>query len=347
MNSSNAKKKNTSRFDYISIELAKEVATFNDFSSRKSLYQFLDGVCSKFISNSKVLILSTPRKEYDRKSIRVHWNRKEANAWLDSLGKKSSQLAEVFEAASILTGKEKYHSVSFGEGELSKIGSDPDQEYWFFIPNLKNAEIYESLQYILYFARHCFLTIKKWEEVSKLSTLIYIDDVTGLFNQRKLMMDLDESIRKYQVYKESFSVLFLDLDHFKSVNDGHGHMVGTRILLNIAELLKEVVRDSDLLYRYGGDEFVIILHNADVNIAKVVGQRILDAFKRRKFDLDENNKKILSSSIGVATYPDHANSREDILKIADKMMYEAKNHGRGQVRLAKDFFSSTSKKSSD
>lgn len=184
------------------------------------------------------------------------------------------------------------------------------------------------------------------KQYKKMEELVYTDDVTGLFNQRKLNQDLETALKKHRQINENFSILFIDIDFFKSVNDNHGHMVGTKILFDLASLLSCTVRESDYIYRYGGDEFVLLIPNTGPDAAKVIGERILNSIKGHTFELarpgeKENSPYQLSVSIGVASFPENAKNREDILELADKMMYQAKKTGRGKVCFTHDIFNST------
>lgn len=208
-----------------------------------------------------------------------------------------------------------------------------------------------------------FQQISNFNVNRQLSHLIYIDDVTGLYNQRKLYLDLDTCIQKHASNKEIFSVLFIDIDHFKRVNDKYGHLIGSALLVELSKELQKIVRETDLIYRYGGDEFVIILPNIDGELACKIGLRILEIIKGKRFNIkavtnhsssqstpenynplmdngvnpnppiSDNSTVILqlSVSIGVAAYPLDASSKEDILSHADDMMYNAKENGRGLV----------------
>ena len=183
----------------------------------------------------------------------------------------------------------------------------------------------------------------KFDEMRRLEHLVHVDDVTGLFNQRKLFKDLDEAIIRYSNHKEGFAVLFIDIDHFKSVNDGHGHLVGTQILVDMANILRACLRETDLIYRYGGDEFVLIIRDVDLELAKTIGYRILNTVKNCHFqakekDIHEDAVKTfrLTVSIGISLFPQDAQNREDIIAQADKMMYQAKETGRGKVCLTSE-----------
>lgn len=171
---------------------------------------------------------------------------------------------------------------------------------------------------------------------NKLLNLAFTDDVTGFFNQRKLIKDINTLIRSYKQNEVSFSVLFVDIDHFKKVNDSHGHLVGSSLLCKLAQNMQKTLRQDDLLYRYGGDEFVLLLPQTDHEVAQKVGNRIIENIKKSTFVFEDKVEFRLSVSIGIAEYPADATDTPGILKIADKMMYEAKNQGRGRVCNARE-----------
>lgn len=204
----------------------------------------------------------------------------------------------------------------------------------------------EVLVHLSKFVTSHLRIIEKFDELYKSQELIHIDDVTGLYNQRKLYKDLSSLVDKFQKEKDPFCVLFIDIDHFKKVNDNYGHLVGTKLLENVARDVKSLLRESDISYRYGGDEFVIILVNSDGSSGKLVGERILNKICSQDYSIDSRNeKKIkLSVSIGVAEFPTDAKSSQEVLAIADRMMYEAKESGRGLVFNTQDVFKSSLKK---
>lgn len=199
----------------------------------------------------------------------------------------------------------------------------------------------EILKFISQFSTSHLKIIQRFESLYKMHDLIHIDDVTGLYNQRKLYKDLTLLVEKFQNEKDPFCILFLDIDYFKKVNDTYGHLVGTKLLESVAKDIKSLLRDSDISYRYGGDEFVVILVNSDATAGKIVGERILKMIKEREYDFEVNNQKKminLSVSIGVAEFPTDAANSNEILSIADRMMYEAKESGRGLVFNTQDVF---------
>lgn len=202
----------------------------------------------------------------------------------------------------------------------------------------------DILKVLSKFAANQLKVIQKFEDLYKTHELIHIDDVTGLYNQRKLYKDLSMLVDKFQKEKDPFSILFIDIDYFKKVNDSYGHLVGTKLLENVAHSIKSLLRDSDICYRYGGDEFVVILVNSDSESGKIVGERILQTIKQKEFLVEHKNEKKtihLSVSIGVAEFPTDAMNSQEILSIADRMMYEAKESGRGVVFNTQDVFRSS------
>lgn len=226
------------------------------------------------------------------------------------------------------------------------LGEKGNQFYFSLFSSPTKIDI-QPLMILSQFSCSQMEVIKKIQNLKKEQELIHIDDVTGLFNQRKLYKDLTELVNRYQKEKEPFCVLFIDLDHFKKVNDNYGHLIGTRLLELVALDVKGLLRETDLMYRYGGDEFVVILTDAVAEAGKMVGERILKKIKSKEYEFETKDKKHnlnLSVSIGVAEFPSDAKNSEEVLSLADRMMYEAKESGRGVVFNTQDVFKSALKK---
>lgn len=169
---------------------------------------------------------------------------------------------------------------------------------------------------------------KKRDEIRLLSLT---DEVTGLFNQRKLVEDLDLYIARYQHDKIGFSLLFVDIDYFKNVNDQFGHVIGSQLLTDMAFIVKGQLRSSDLVYRYGGDEFIVLLPRTSVEESKLIALRISEKVKAAEFNINHEKTYQLSLSVGIADYPSDAGDAKAIIDFADKMMYLSKKSGRGKV----------------
>lgn len=173
--------------------------------------------------------------------------------------------------------------------------------------------------------------IRQYKGVQRLA---YLDDATGLYNSRYLTTVLDREIAQYKETGKSFAVLFLDADHFKRVNDTHGHLVGTKLLNALGRHLKKYVRETDTVFRYGGDEFIAVLSPCDLETAKVVAERIRHSVEKKEFLAAEGLRLKFTVSIGVAIFPDHADSKKTIIEAADHAMYGAKKSSRNSVFLA-------------
>ena len=159
----------------------------------------------------------------------------------------------------------------------------------------------------------------------------FIDDVTGVYNARYLLATADNEIQRAARYGNPLSVLFLDLDRFKNVNDLYGHLVGSETLRALSGLLGQCVRQVDTLARYGGDEFTILLVDTPHETALRIAERIRKRVAEHAFEAGRTGQHHLTISIGVSTCPRHGEDRESILDAADKAMYRAKSQGRDRV----------------
>jgi diguanylate cyclase (GGDEF)-like protein len=170
-------------------------------------------------------------------------------------------------------------------------------------------------------------------EYQHLVSLTYKDDLTDLYNQRYLPIVLDQELQRAQQTAKEFSVLFCDVDFFKTVNDTKGHMVGSRVLVELSRIFKSSIRSSDFAFRYGGDEYVIVLSGANSKHAALVAERLRQKAADATFDINGNKVKI-TVSIGIATYPEHAKSADEILHMADEAMYYGKHKSRNVIHIA-------------
>jgi diguanylate cyclase (GGDEF)-like protein len=160
--------------------------------------------------------------------------------------------------------------------------------------------------------------------------LAYLDDLTHLYNTRYLEVALAREISGGR----PFSVLFLDLDHFKGVNDTHGHLSGSRLLVEVARVLRSCVRDEDVVVRYGGDEYTVLLVGIDSGGGLKVAERIRRAIEDHRFLSREGARVRVTASIGLASFPEHAGAAAEILDLADRAMYRGKRTTRNVVYLA-------------
>ena len=157
------------------------------------------------------------------------------------------------------------------------------------------------------------------------------DPLTNLYNQRLFWELLGYEIGRAQRHNEKFAVLVIDLDNFKNINDSHGHNVGDLFLVGIADIFRRSLRDGDILARYGGDEFVVILPDADEEQVYLVATRMLDGAGAFALTVDDDTKIKATVSIGFAIFPVHAENAKDLFLFADNMMYKAKAQGKNTI----------------
>lgn len=158
--------------------------------------------------------------------------------------------------------------------------------------------------------------------------LLLVDEVTGLYNTRYLKCALDREIAGHQKAQKPFSLLFIDVDEFKKVNDSYGHVIGTRLLCEVGEHLRKIVRQGDLVFRYGGDEFVCLLSGCDLETAKKVSERIRASLEREVFLKDQGPELRTSVSVGAAQYPIDSLTESGLLDAANRAMYQVKKANR-------------------
>jgi two-component system cell cycle response regulator len=161
--------------------------------------------------------------------------------------------------------------------------------------------------------------------------LLYVDELTGLFNYRYLDVALDRELRRSDRYGSHLSVIFLDIDLFKRVNDRHGHLVGSKVLSEVGMLLKKSVRDVDTVIRYGGDEYTIILIETGIEGAAIVAERIRHSIELHNFLAGDGLNIKLTASLGYACFPEDAKSKVELLELADRAMYRGKADGKNRV----------------
>ncbi len=154
--------------------------------------------------------------------------------------------------------------------------------------------------------------------------LMYTDDLTGLYNHRYMQVALEQEIRRSQRYGLEYSLLFLDLDRFKEINDQHGHLAGSAALQEVAGLLRQCVRDVDTLFRFGGDEFAAMLVETDGRTARIVAERIRKTIDEHVFLVEQGISAHLTVTAGFSTFPTDAVERDVLLDLADRAMYAGK-----------------------
>ncbi len=177
-----------------------------------------------------------------------------------------------------------------------------------------------SISFLRILCDYAAIAIQNARSMTLIQELTITDDVTGLFNARHLYTMLDEEVKRGKV----FSLLFVDLDHFKSVNDTHGHLIGSRLLAEVGGLLKRCLGPNNAAFRYGGDEFVALLPGMGKAAATGAVMALCEDLRLARFLEGAGLSLTLSGSFGLASYPEDGDSVPTILRSADTMMYEAK-----------------------
>jgi diguanylate cyclase (GGDEF)-like protein len=177
-----------------------------------------------------------------------------------------------------------------------------------------------SISFLRILCDYAAIAIQNARSMTLIQELTITDDVTGLFNARHLYTMLDEQVAQGNV----FSLMFVDLDRFKSVNDTHGHLVGSRLLSEIGGLLKRGLGPNNAAFRYGGDEFVALLPGMGKSAASGTTMALREDLRSARFLEGAGLSLSVSGSFGLATYPEDGNTVATILRAADTMMYEAK-----------------------
>jgi diguanylate cyclase (GGDEF)-like protein len=168
------------------------------------------------------------------------------------------------------------------------------------------------------------------------------DDLTRLYNSRYLDQVLRRETKRASRNGRPLSLLFLDMDGFKSVNDRYGHLAGSRALVEAADVVRTSARETDICARFGGDEFAVVLPDTGGEGAYAVGERVRERLAAHLFLAQDGMTARLTASIGVATLPDVAASAEELLRAADKAMYRVKNGGKNGLHVAAEEDSSVS-----
>lgn len=161
------------------------------------------------------------------------------------------------------------------------------------------------------------------EQIVKLSI---IDGLTKLYNRSYLLIKINDELKRYKRYKITFSLIMLDIDDLKKINDRYGHQKGDEVLRKFGLILKNSRQDLDICARYGGDEFTIILPHTHINVARIIAERL-----RRKVEDSFKNKVKITISIGVSNCPDDSTTLKGLIKRADEALFESKKSGKNKT----------------
>jgi diguanylate cyclase (GGDEF)-like protein len=201
--------------------------------------------------------------------------------------------------------------------------------------NLGEGEFSEAdLKILSTIADFAAIAIENARYFERVRELVITDDLTGLYNAKHLLEHLDHEVDRARRYGTPLSLVFLDVDHFKGVNDTHGHLVGSRVLAEMGRLIRTCVRSSDVAARYGGDEFVIVLPNTGKHGALTMASHLRQRVKEHYFLSEQGYRIRVTASFGVATCPEDAQTKLALIRLADQAMYRVKESTRDAVKPA-------------
>jgi len=203
----------------------------------------------------------------------------------------------------------------------------------FEIINNTTSEAFtrDDLALFMRLVDHAAIAIELTTIHQRMAELSITDDLTKLFNTRYLNRTLEIELTRSDRHRSSLSLIFMDIDHFKVINDNYGHLVGSKLLVEIGQILIKNLRAIDIVARYGGDEFVMVLPQTPPAGALIIAERIRKSVEQHIFLKKEGYSLRMTASFGVASYPESAKSKEDLLRLADEAMYRVKNQTRNGV----------------
>ena len=191
-----------------------------------------------------------------------------------------------------------------------------------------------TIAFLHILADHAAIAIENARDVARIQHLSITDDCTGLYNARHLYDVLGRELERCARRRLPVSLAFLDLDHFKLVNDEHGHLVGSELLARAGQRLQQLSRKQDWCFRYGGDEFVILMPETGEDAALTQISELHRALMMTEFRMKNGQELRVSASVGVATAPFDGKTVHSLIGVADMRMYAVKARGRGAVRGA-------------
>lgn len=203
------------------------------------------------------------------------------------------------------------------------------------VVNVDDIPLFKSryLSILTILADYAAIAIENARFVSHIRQMSITDEYTGLYNVRYLHQKLEEMLSGADARERQVAVVFVDLDDFKHVVDTYGHLMGTQVLKEVGETMASCLEPGDLLFKYGGDEYVILLPDRGKDSARRVVGEILDRIRETPYLKEEARPVRLTASFGIAVYPEDAGNKKDLLLLADQAMYSVKTSTKNGVGL--------------
>ncbi len=189
----------------------------------------------------------------------------------------------------------------------------------------------KDLQMLSVVARSAALALENSELHKKTEELTIIDELTETYNYRYFVQKLQEEKRRASRYSVPLSLIMVDIDWFKKLNDSYGHEVGNYVLRKLSGIIQRCIRDVDIFARYGGEEFAIILPQTQRKEASIIGERIREQVEKEVFEARQYGKLKVTVSVGVSSFPENGKSQEELVSVADQALYQAKGEGKNAV----------------
>jgi len=198
---------------------------------------------------------------------------------------------------------------------------------------MENAFTEEDENFITILANEVSLAIRRALDFEKIRSLSIVDKLTNTFNRRKFDTDIEDEFNKALRYKRNLSLLMIDIDWFKKYNDMHGHIYGDNLLSKTGEIFKDNLRNTDKVYRYGGEEFAIICCETDLESAGILSERLCVAIANYIFDGASQSQPEgrITISVGYSSFPENSDSKIELVRKADDALYSSKNNGRNRA----------------
>lgn len=197
-------------------------------------------------------------------------------------------------------------------------------------PEAFNAAVRPTLQVL---SNQLAVALANAESVRRLEQLATTDGLTGCLNKRAFLDELAKRLKVAERFGKSLSLIVTDIDHFKRVNDTYGHAVGDHVIRGLGEILRALKRETDVVARFGGEEFCILCEETDARGALLLAERVREELKARAFESDQGPVRV-TCSLGVAEFPEDARNDTQLFELADKALYHAKQSGRDRVCLS-------------